>query len=49
MRVWGKDSMTWTNIIAEGSAETNASVAVATERSGHPFATVTPTVGARGL
>ncbi len=49
MRVWGKDGMTWPNIIAGGSAETKASVALATERLGHPFATVMLTVGARGL
>jgi hypothetical protein len=49
MRVWGRDGMTWPDIIAGGSAETKASVALATECSGHPFAMVMPTVGARGL
>jgi hypothetical protein len=41
--------MTLPNIVAGGSTETKASVASATEHLGHPFATVTPTVGARGL
>jgi hypothetical protein len=45
MRVWGKDSMTWPDIVAGGSAETEARVALATECSGHPFATVPSTVG----
>jgi hypothetical protein len=49
MREWGKDGMTWPNIVAGGSTKNNASVALATERSGHPFATVMPTVGAREL
>ena len=49
MRVRGKDGMTWPDIVAGGSVETKASVALATERSGHPFATLMPTVGARGL
>ncbi len=48
MRVWGEDGMTWPNIVAGGSAE-EASVVLATERLGHLFATVTPTVSARGL
>jgi hypothetical protein len=49
MRVWGKDGMTWPNIVAGGSAKTKASMAHTTERLGHPFATVTLTVGAHGL
>jgi hypothetical protein len=49
MRVWGKDGMTWPNIIAGGSTETKTSVALATEHSGHLFATLMPTVGARRL
>jgi hypothetical protein len=43
------NGMTWPNIIVRGSAETKASMAFATEHSGHPFATVMLTVGARGL
>jgi hypothetical protein len=38
--------MTWPNIVAGGSTETEASVALVTEHSGHPFATVTLMVGA---
>jgi hypothetical protein len=49
MRVWGKDGMTWPDIIAGRSLEMDASLALATKRSGHPFATKMPTVGARGL
>ncbi len=49
MRVWGKNGKTWLEIVAGGSAKTKASMALATERSGHPFATLTPTVGACGL
>jgi hypothetical protein len=39
IRVWGKDGITWPNIVAGGQAETKARVALATERSGHPLAT----------
>jgi hypothetical protein len=49
MRVWEKEGMTWPDIVAGGSAEMEARVALATECLGHPLATVTPTVGARGL
>jgi hypothetical protein len=49
MRVRGKDGMTWPNIVAGGRAETKASIALATERLGHPFATVMPMVGAHRL
>ncbi len=49
MRVWGKDGMTRPDIVAGESAEIKASLALATEHSGHPFATMMPTVGARGL
>jgi hypothetical protein len=45
----GKDGMTWPNIVAGGRAETEARLALVTEHSGHPFATVTLMVGARGL
>ncbi len=48
-RVWGKDGMTWPNIVAGGSTETKASMAFAIEHSGHPLVTLTPTVSARGL
>jgi hypothetical protein len=37
------------NIVARGSVETKAIVALATGRLGHPFATVTLTVGAHGF
>ncbi len=46
---WGKYGMTWPDIVAGGSAEIEASVALAAECSGHPCATVMSTVGARGL
>jgi hypothetical protein len=49
MRVRGKDGMTWPDIVSGGNAETEARVALAIECSGHPLATVMPTVGARGL
>ncbi len=49
MRVQGKDGMTWPDIVAGGSTKTEASMELATEHSGHLFATVTPMVGARGL
>ncbi len=49
MRVWGKDGMTWPDIIDGGSVETEVRVALATECLGHPLATVMLTVGARGL
>jgi hypothetical protein len=49
MRLWGKEGMTWPNIIDGGSAETDARVALASERLGHLLATVMLTVGARGL
>jgi hypothetical protein len=49
MRVWGKDGMTWPDIVAGGSAKTEARGRLATECSGHPFATVMLTVGAGGL
>jgi hypothetical protein len=49
MRVWGKESMTWPNIVDGGSAGTEARVAFATECLGHPLATVTLTSGAHGL
>ncbi len=41
--------MTWPNIVAGGKVETKTSVALATEHLGHPFATLMPAVGARGL
>ena len=49
MRVWGKEGMTWPAIVDGGSAGTEARVVLATECLGHPLATVTLTVGARGL
>jgi hypothetical protein len=49
MRVWGKEGMTWPDIVDGGSAGMEASVALATECSGHPLATVMLTFGARGL
>ncbi len=49
MRAWEKEGMTWPNIIAGGSAVKEARLALATECLGHPLATVTSTVGARGL
>ncbi len=41
--------MTWPDIIDGGSAAMDAIVALAMECSGHPLATLTLTVGARGL
>ncbi len=49
MRVWGKDGMTWPDIVAGGSVEMDARVATAMECFGHLYATATPTVGACGL
>jgi hypothetical protein len=44
-----ENGMTCPNIAARGSEGTEASVALATERSGRPLATRTPTGGAWGL
>jgi hypothetical protein len=49
MRVWGKEGITWPNIVDWGSAGTDARVALATECLGHLLATVMLTVGAGGL
>jgi hypothetical protein len=49
MRVWGKDGMTWPDIVDGGSAETDARVALAMECLGSPLATVMLTVEAHGL
>ncbi len=49
MRVWEKEGMTWPGIVDGGRAVTNARVALVTEFLGHPLATVTLSVGARGL
>ncbi len=49
MWVWGKEGMTWPAIVDGGSAVMEARVVLAVECSGHPLATVTLTVGARGL
>ncbi len=49
MRVWGKEGMTWPCMAAEGREGTKASVALATDLSGSPFATLTQTVGDCGL
>jgi hypothetical protein len=49
MKVWEKVGMTWPDIVAGGSAGTEARVALATECLGHPLAIVMLTVVARGL
>jgi hypothetical protein len=49
MRVWGKLGMTCPNKAAGGRAVVDARVALATEHSGQPLGTQTPTVGAWGL
>jgi hypothetical protein len=49
MRAWRNNGMTWPDIVDGESAETEATMALATENSGHLFATVMPTVRARGL
>jgi hypothetical protein len=49
MRVWGKEGITWPCIAAGGRDGTEARVALATDLSGRPFATQTPTEGAFGL
>jgi hypothetical protein len=49
MRVWGKEGMTWPNIVDGGSAGTDARVALAMECLRHPLATVMLTVETRGL
>jgi hypothetical protein len=49
MRVWGKEGMTWPDIVDGGSAEMEARVALAMDCLGHLLATVTLTVGARAL
>jgi hypothetical protein len=49
MRVWGKEGITWPGIVDGGSAEMDARLALATGCSGHLLATMTLTVGARGL
>jgi hypothetical protein len=49
MRVWGKEGMTWPDIIDGGSVGMEARVALGTECLGHPLATMTLTVGACGL
>ncbi len=49
MRVWGKEGMTWPCMAAGGREGTEASVALATDFTGSPFATRTQTVGASGL
>ena len=49
IRVWGKEGMTWPNIVDEGIAGTDARVALAMECLGHLLATATLTVGACGL
>jgi hypothetical protein len=49
MRVWGKEGMTWPDIVDKGSVGTEDRVVLATECLGHPLATVMLTVRARGL
>jgi hypothetical protein len=49
MIVWGKEGMTWPNIIDGGSAGMEARVVLAAECLGHPLATVMLIVVARGL
>ena len=49
MREWGKVGITWPCIAAGGRDGAEARVALATDRSGRPFATRTPTVGALWL
>ncbi len=49
MRVWGKEGITCPCIAAVGRDGAEASVALATDRTGRPFATRTPTEGAVGL
>ncbi len=49
IRVWGKEGMTWPNIIDGGSVGMDARVALAMECLGYPLATVMLTVGAHGL
>ena len=46
MRVWGKEGITCPCIASAGRDGTDASVALATDFSGRPFATRTPIVGA---
>ena len=49
IRVWGKEGITWPCMAAGGRDGTKACVALATDFSGRPFATLTPMVGACGL
>ncbi len=49
MRVWGKEGITCPCIAAGGRDGAEASIALATDRTGRPFATRTPTEGAVGL
>ncbi len=49
MRVWGKEGITWPCIAAGGRDGTEASVALATDLLGKPFATWTPMEGAPRL
>jgi hypothetical protein len=46
MREWGKEGITWPRIAEGGRDGADARVALATDLSGRPFATRTPTVGA---
>ncbi len=48
IRVWGKEGMIWPAIVDGRNVETEARVALATECLGHPLATMTLTVEARG-
>jgi hypothetical protein len=49
MSVWGKEGMTWPDIVDGGSMGMEAKVVLVMECLGHPLATVVLTVGARGL
>jgi hypothetical protein len=49
IRVLGKEGITWPCVAEGGRDGTKASVALATDFSGRPFATLMPMVGACGL
>ncbi len=49
MRMWGKEGITCPCIATEGRDGVEASVALATDLTGRPFATRTPTAGADGF
>jgi hypothetical protein len=49
MRVWGKEGITCPCIATGGRDGAEASIALATDRTGRPFVMQTPTEGAVGL